>query len=58
MRHVDNAGVNSVQTHGGRQGRSTYDAMIISQLSTDVTRLNKSNLLVTFNDADGCYDRT
>ena len=34
-----------------------YDAMVISQLSTDITRLNKSNLLVMFNDADGCYDR-
>ena len=57
MRHADHAGVNSNQTHGGRQGRSTYDAMIISQLSTDITRLNRSNLLVKFNDADGCYDR-
>ena len=57
MRHADNAGVNSTQTHGGRQGRSTYDAMIISQLTTDIRRLNKSNLLVTFNDADGCYNR-
>ena len=57
MRHADHAGANSNQTHGGRQGRSTYDAMIISQLSTDITRLNRSNLLVKFNDADGCYDR-
>ena len=31
--------------------------MIIIQLTTDVTRLNKSNLLVTFNDTDGCYER-
>ena len=30
MRHADNAGANSNQTHGGRQGRSIYDAMIIS----------------------------
>ena len=57
MRHADTAGANSTQTHGGRQGRSTYDAMIISQLTTDITRLNRSNLLLMFNDADGCYDR-
>ena len=57
MRHADSHGINSTQTHGGRQGRSTYDAMIIGQVSTDITRLNKSNLLVLFNDADGCYDR-
>ena len=57
MRHADTNGINSRQTHGGRQGHSTYDAMVISQLSTDITRLNKSNLLVMFNDADGCYDR-
>ena len=57
MRHADKFGVNSDQTHGGRQGRSTYDAMIISQLTNDITRLNKSNLLALFNDADGCYDR-
>ena len=41
MRHADTHGINSTQTHGGRQGRSTYDAMIISQLSTDITRLTK-----------------
>ena len=57
MRHADTNGINSRQTHGGHQGRSTYDAMVISQLSTDITRLNNSNLLVMFNDADGCYDR-
>ena len=56
MRHADKSGVNNAQTHGGRQGRSTYDAMIISQLTTDITRLNKSNLLVIFNDAGDCYD--
>lgn len=57
MRHADNAGVNSMQTHGGRQGRSTYDVLIISVLTTYITRLNKSNLLLTFNDADGYCDR-
>ena len=57
IRHDDTYGTNSHQTHGGRQCRSTYDVMIINQLSTDITRLNKSNILVMFNDTDGCYDR-
>ena len=57
MRHADNAGTNNVETYGGRQGRCTYATMIISQLTKDITRLNKSNLYVAFNDADDCYDR-
>ena len=57
MRHADGMGINSTQTHGGRQGRSTYDAMLISQLSNDITRLNHSTLITMFNDADGCYDQ-
>ena len=57
MRHADGMVINSTQTHGGRQGRSTYDAMLISQLSNDITRLNHSTLITMFNDADGYYDQ-
>lgn len=55
MGYADNAGPNSTQTHGKRQGRITYDTMMISQLFTSITRLNKSYLLITYNDTDGCY---
>lgn len=55
MRYADTIWVNSTQIHGERQCRSTYDDMIISQPSNDITRLNHSNLLITSNDADGCY---
>ena len=41
MQHDDNTGADINQIHSGQQGRSTYDAMIISQLSTDITSLNK-----------------
>jgi len=57
MRHTDSQRTNSNQTYGGRQGHITYDDMIISQLSTDITCLNRSNLLIIFNNADECYDR-
>lgn len=30
MQHTNTTGTNSDQTHGGRQGHSTYDSMIIS----------------------------
>ena len=43
MQHADKSGVNNTQIHGGRQCRSIYDDVIISQLSTDITRLNQSN---------------
>lgn len=56
MRHANNAGVNISQTHIGKQGRSTYAVMNTSQLSTDITRRKIRNLLIIFNDADGCYD--
>lgn len=56
MQYADAMGVNSTQTHGCRQDCSTYDIMIISQLSNDITVLNHSNLLIMFNDADGCYN--
>ena len=57
MRHADTLGTNSTQIYAGRQGRSTYVAMNITQLSTDITRLNLNSLLIMFNDADGCYNR-
>ena len=38
MRHVNNSGVNSAQTHDGKQVHSTYDTMNISQLTTAITR--------------------
>lgn len=50
-------GANSTQIYDGRQDRSTYDNMLIIQLSNAITRLDHSNLLLTFNDADGCYNR-
>ena len=56
MRYADNAGANSTQTHSGRQGRGIYDAILTCQLSTDITRLNTSNLLIILNDTDKCYE--
>ena len=55
MKHTDKRGTTIAQTHKGCQGRSTYDAMVISQPSIDTTRLNWSNLIITFNDTDMCY---
>lgn len=57
MQHADNAGANSTHIRGERQECSTYDVMITGELSIDITQLNKSNLFVTFNDADSCYGR-
>ena len=54
MRHTDKSRVNITQTYGGRQGRITYNVMVVSQISTDITWINRSNLLITFND---CYNR-
>lgn len=57
MRYVGTMEVNSTQTYGRIQCCSTYDAMIISQISNDITRLNNINVLIPFNDDDGCYGR-
>ena len=43
--------------HGSVPGHTTMDAIMLTQLSTDLCRLSKINLARFDNDASACYDR-
>ena len=56
MWHADVHNFNVTQMYGGRCGKIKHDAMIIIQLSSAISRLNRTNMVVEFNDTDGWYD--
>jgi hypothetical protein len=43
--------------HGSIPGRTTLDPIMLTQLSTDISRVQKINMIRFDNDASACYDR-
>ena len=43
--------------HGSVPGHTTMDAIMLTQLSTDLCHISKINLARFDNDASACYDR-
>ena len=56
--HWEEQGINSNQTHGSRPGRSTYDALIVGNISHDIARLENISIVTVLNDVAECYNRT
>lgn len=43
--------------HGSIPGRTTLDPIMLTQLTTDISRVQKTNMIRFDNDASACYDR-
>lgn len=43
--------------HGSIPGRTTLDPIMLTQLTSDITRIQKTNMVRFDNDASACYDR-
>ena len=57
MWHITHNKVIDADTYGSRLGKTATEAILNLQLIFDYCRLQKHNLGMLFNDADGCYDR-
>ena len=57
VRHADSLHLLNDGQHGSRPGRTAMDPIMLIQLTTDLSRLLKTNLARFDNDASACYDR-
>ncbi|KAI2497422.1 hypothetical protein MHU86_17080 [Fragilaria crotonensis] len=57
VRHAEKLNLLNEGQHGSRPGRTAMDPIMLIQLTTDLSRLLKTNLARFDNDASACYDR-
>jgi hypothetical protein len=57
VRHAEKHYLLNDGQHGSRPGRTAMDPIMLIQLTTDLSRLLKTNLARFDNDASACYDR-